>query len=294
MNTRQQEYILAIFEEQNMQRASERLFISQSTLSQTLLKLEKELGCQLFIRTPRKMLPTEVGRIYIEGARQSLDIKHRTYQKIFDFLNERKTSYRIGVSSHEGIERFLEASSLLQKEFDGIEIYAIEDTFKNLIQKLRDNYLDLLIVTWNSLEDIPMPFQVLSEEEIFLVSPKGKFSKTLDNTYEIRWDNLKNEKMILPPPGTALRNMTDSAFNNLPFTPKVLYEINNVSATLRMVQEKNVIAFLPKGLCSPSEDLDYFSLDPRLIRYQIIVYCHSAENDPIMQIFIQQLHHTRV
>lgn len=277
-----------------MQRASERLFISQSTLSQTLLKLEKELGCQLFIRTPRKMIPTEMGNIYIEGARQVLEIKHRTYQKIYDSLNNRKASYRIGVSSHESIERFLEASSQLQKQIDGIEIYAIEDTFKTLIQKLRDNYLDLLIVTWNSLEDISMPFQVLSEEEILLVSPRGKFPKNPGQAHDINWNCLKGEKMILTPPGTALRNMTDSVFNNLTFTPKVIYEINNVAATIRMVQEKNVLAFLPKGLCTPSEHLEYFSLSPRLIRYQIIVYNQNLENDPIMQSFIQKLHKTHV
>lgn len=44
MNTRQLEYILAIAEEKNILRASEKLFISQSTLSQTLINLEKELG----------------------------------------------------------------------------------------------------------------------------------------------------------------------------------------------------------------------------------------------------------
>ena len=37
MNTRQLEYILAIAEEKNILRASEKLFISQSTLSQTLI-----------------------------------------------------------------------------------------------------------------------------------------------------------------------------------------------------------------------------------------------------------------
>lgn len=290
MNTRQQEYILAIAEEGTMQHASERLFISQSTLSQTLLKLEKELGCQLFIRTARKMIPTKEGEAYIEGARQTLDIKEKTYKKIHEMMQERRTTYRIGVSSHDGIERFLIASSELQRRIDGIEIYAVEDTYKKLLQKLEDNSLNLLITTWNLLSEIPFPFQVLSEEEIMLVASSGMFQNRISAGQGIAWEELKNEKFILTPQGTTLRNMTDAVFSKLTFTPKVVCELNHVPATLRMVEQKDVLAFLPKGLCKPSETLEYYSLIPKLIRYQLIVYNHETECDEVMQDFIHLLH----
>lgn len=294
MNTRQQEYILAIAEEENIQRASERLFISQSTLSQTLLKLEKELGCQLFIRTARKMVPTKEGVVYIDGARQMLTIKENTYKNIHNMRNERRTSYRIGVSSHEGIERFLVASSKLQKRMNGIEIYAVEDTYKNLLQKLSDNTLNLLITTWNLLSDIPFPFQVLSEEEIMLVASSGKYPDRTAGNQSIPWEDLKNESLILTPPGTTLRNMTDAVFSKMMMNPKVVCELNHVPATLRMVEHKHVLAFLPKGLCKPSCQLSYFSLFPKLIRYQIIVYNHETECDEVMQDFIRLLHDSKI
>lgn len=43
MDTRQIEYILKIAEENNITRAAEKLFITQSALNQQLLKLEKDL-----------------------------------------------------------------------------------------------------------------------------------------------------------------------------------------------------------------------------------------------------------
>ncbi len=61
MNTRQMEYIIEIANERNMQRAANKMFVSQSTLSQTLSKLEKELNCQLFTRNIREMIPTRAG-----------------------------------------------------------------------------------------------------------------------------------------------------------------------------------------------------------------------------------------
>ena len=73
MNTRQLEYILAIAEEKNILRASEKLFISQSTLSQTLINLEKELGTPLFIRNQRELAITEAGQYYILKNRHMIE-----------------------------------------------------------------------------------------------------------------------------------------------------------------------------------------------------------------------------
>ena len=52
MDTKQIEYILKIAEENNITKAAEKLFITQSALNQQLLKLEKELGTPLFHRSP--------------------------------------------------------------------------------------------------------------------------------------------------------------------------------------------------------------------------------------------------
>lgn len=115
MNTRQLEYILAIAEEKNILRASEKLFISQSTLSQTLINLEKELGTPLFIRNQRELAITEAGQYYIEAARDIMHIKEQAYDRIRSISVTGKERYRVGISSQEGMERFLTASGLFQK-----------------------------------------------------------------------------------------------------------------------------------------------------------------------------------
>ena len=44
MDTRQIEYMLAISQEKSITKAAQKLYITQPTLSQALLKLEQELG----------------------------------------------------------------------------------------------------------------------------------------------------------------------------------------------------------------------------------------------------------
>ena len=64
MDTKQIEYILKIAEENNITKAAEKLFITQSALNQQLLKLEKELGTPLFHRSRTNWRLTEAGEIY--------------------------------------------------------------------------------------------------------------------------------------------------------------------------------------------------------------------------------------
>ena len=85
MNFRQLEYIIAIADEGNITKASMKMYITQSALNQQLLKLEKELGAELFHRSKIAMTPTEIGEIYIRKAKEILEIK----KDIFGLLNKR-------------------------------------------------------------------------------------------------------------------------------------------------------------------------------------------------------------
>ena len=70
MDTKQIEYILKIAEEGNITHAAEKLFLTQPALNQQLLRLEKELGTRLFVRSRTDWRPTEAGMVYLENARK--------------------------------------------------------------------------------------------------------------------------------------------------------------------------------------------------------------------------------
>ena len=61
IETRLLRYFLAVAREQNITRAAETLFVTQSTLSKQMMDLEKQLGKELFIRGKRKLTLTEEG-----------------------------------------------------------------------------------------------------------------------------------------------------------------------------------------------------------------------------------------
>ncbi|MFF1573271.1 LysR family transcriptional regulator [Leifsonia sp. NPDC058292] len=77
METRQLEYFVAVAEESNFTRASERVFAAQSTVSAGIRSLERELGADLFERDPQGVRLTPLGAEVLEAARATLEASER-------------------------------------------------------------------------------------------------------------------------------------------------------------------------------------------------------------------------
>lgn len=74
MDLRQLQYLVAVAEEGSVRRAARRLYMAQPPLSQALLRLERDLGVELFTRTSRGVILTDAGRELVGRAR---DILHQ-------------------------------------------------------------------------------------------------------------------------------------------------------------------------------------------------------------------------
>jgi LysR family hca operon transcriptional activator len=82
MELRQLRAFLAVLEEGSFTAAAARIYIVQPALSRQVRDLERRLGCELFVRTPRGVEPTEAGTRLAAHARAMLDIEARASREL--------------------------------------------------------------------------------------------------------------------------------------------------------------------------------------------------------------------
>ena len=69
MEQREIEIFLTLAEELHFGRTAERLHVSTTRVSQTIRKVERQIGVPLFERTSRRVVLTPIGRDLEEGLR---------------------------------------------------------------------------------------------------------------------------------------------------------------------------------------------------------------------------------
>lgn len=80
----------------NARAAAEALGVSQSTVSETLARLEKQYGTQLFTRDRRGSRPTLAGSIMIEAARSSLETLDNAQREVDLLLDAGRGALAVG------------------------------------------------------------------------------------------------------------------------------------------------------------------------------------------------------
>ena len=90
MELSQLEVFLAVARERTFSRAAEKLFRTQSAVSQTIRKLEDELGEALFDRSSREGVLTDSGRVLHEYAEKLLNLRSEAAESLVELRELQK------------------------------------------------------------------------------------------------------------------------------------------------------------------------------------------------------------
>ena len=97
MNLKQLEYFRMIAELEHFTKASEKLLISQSSLSHSIKELEAELGVELFMRQGRNVKLTKYGQMFLPFVEQALDTLGEGCQRLRDYVDPNTGTLNIAV-----------------------------------------------------------------------------------------------------------------------------------------------------------------------------------------------------
>ena len=261
MDLKQLEYIVEIAKEKNITHAAEKLFISQSALNQQLLKLEKELGTQLFHRSRTDWHLTEVGEIYVENAKKILEIQKNTYNQIYDCIEQHKRKLTIGLTAGRGIELFTSIFSEFQELYPNVIVEPKELSVYEQQKKIEKGELDLGFMTLSKEQRTKDNYIVLySEEMVLITSKKHPFVNSKSAEEPINLFDLKKEPFVFMNKRSTNRDVIDEIFKNAGFEPKILFETTYTSSIVRAVEFNLCCAVVPHYYAKP-ENKNYLISD---------------------------------
>ncbi|MDU1911971.1 LysR family transcriptional regulator [Fusobacterium sp.] len=264
MELKQLEYIVKIAEERNITKAAEKMYITQSALNQQLLKLEKELGSQLFYRSRTNWKLTEIGEIYIKNAEKILNIKKETYDHINDLLEKDKSNLRIGLTPERGISMFASVYPKFYKLFPNVSIEPIEMNVKIQEKMIGNGQLDIGFVTLSKEQRIGNNTYVpILEENILMAVPSiHPLAKSVKGEKIQRTDLklFKNDTFVLLSRNTTMREIIDPLFKKAGFVPNILFETKSSRTLYQMVSNHLACTFISEIYAKENEKIVYFSL----------------------------------
>lgn len=166
-------YVLAAAETLNFTKAAERCNISQPALTKAVKGLEQELGAPIFNREGKRVRLSDFGRSILPTLRQMQDQAQRAKSIAQEYRLLDKVPVRLGILGTIGSVRIARFLADFQGAHEGVEIEVIEAPVPELLNRLDEGRLDLVIA--NPCDGVPESFHAhpLYSERYVAVLPPG-------------------------------------------------------------------------------------------------------------------------
>jgi len=231
MEIRQLEYFMAVCQELHFTRASEKLGVTQPTLSHQIKALEDELGLPLFDRIGKKIAVTEAGRILLTHCSTVFRSLESVREEIQE-LREIKRG-RLSVGALPGELNSL-VSRLLPDFHEAYpEILVRIVSADNVAERLLNNEIDLAL-TITPVQDERIVSQPLYREKLCLAVPAGH---SLAERPEVGLEALAGLPLVLFPADYRCRQQMDAVCRLQAIPLRPIIETDSIESILSLIEE---------------------------------------------------------
>ncbi len=232
--------------------AAKKLFVSQSAVSQSIKNLETIAGSTLFIRGPKHVKLTSVGKMLYSYVEQAYSLFKTAEAKMHEMQVLDLGEIKIGVG--DTILRHL-LIPLLQEfivEYPKIKIQIINRTSPGIIDSLRSGTVDLGIVTLPVTDKDIVTSEFREVEDVFVASSRFDYLKNRFVTPE----ELAALPLLLLQKASLTRRNLDSYFSGmgLSISPEIelesmelLVELSKIGLGVAHVLKESVKEMVSTG-----------------------------------------------
>jgi LysR family hydrogen peroxide-inducible transcriptional activator len=271
MELNQLRYFLAVAEAGNFTRAAERSHLSQPSLSQQIINLERELGHKLFHRLGRRAVLTEAGQVFLDRARRIV-LEVEDASKV---LKDSPTlERRIKVGTVQTLAPYLLPRLLerCRESYPNLSVNTHEDFRPDLVRGVVDGDLDLAIVP-QPVKDPRISVEFLFTEPLLLVVGRNH---PLAAKPTITASDLAEESFVLLGHSSTLAMEIERFCGDHNFVPRLGHRCSQTATVKDLVALGTGVSILPRIAFKPEDKktLVYRELSGRAPTREVVVIRH--------------------
>jgi LysR family carnitine catabolism transcriptional activator len=241
LTIRQLELLVAAADAMNFSEAAARLGITQPSLSESIRRIEAEVGQRMFDRTTRSLSLTAEGRHTVAVARELVrqfqigleTIVHRTQRVRGRITIAALPSVACAVLPH--------AARAFMAECPGVEVGVQDVLHERAVDLVADGVADMaLTIRPAKLEG--MEFEELGSDPVHLICPHDH---PLTALRKATWRDLAPYPFIGLARMSSVRRLTDAAFINSKIVADPAYEVEQIPSAAALVEAGLGITALP-------------------------------------------------
>lgn len=153
----------AVAKNKHMTRASEELHISQPAISQSIKKLEEQLGGTLFLRSNKGMELTEEGKMFFDYVKGALELIKNAENDFTSYKDLTKGEIKIGCSTTLTKLLLLDSINEFHKKYPNINFQIENDLTSTLINDLKLGKLDFVIFNESDVKEKNLNLEKICE-----------------------------------------------------------------------------------------------------------------------------------
>lgn len=168
MNLHHLKLFVAIAETGSFSRAAEQMSLTQSTVSQHLAHLERDVEARLLDRTSKGAVPTAAGKLFLRHARRVLGEQETLLQAMAGFRGLQQAELLIGASNIPANYLVPELLRPLAEEHPGITLSMRTGDSREVLELLLTAEIELAVIG-NRFSEKGVRYQPLIKEQLHLV-----------------------------------------------------------------------------------------------------------------------------
>ena len=231
---RQLQRFIAVAEERNFRRAAARLHVSQPPLSESIRKLEAELGTPLFERTRRRVALTKAGEVFLDRARALLAQLDETLTLTQAVAKGQSGQLTVGffpTATYDLLPRILRR---YRARFPEVGLRFSELRTPEQPDALLQKRIDIGLFLVPTLAKQGIAQETVFRERLYVALPEDH---RLASRKSVSLRALRHEPFVFIPSrrGTGLHARVYAACQRAGFTPNVIEEVEHLYTMISLV-----------------------------------------------------------